>query len=118
MNILAELLEWKQFDVEFLEDIVKEYKIDPTDIITDVKDRFESEGLLDINAVIYTVFSLAAQNFLEAVAMYDKDVANNYEIVIYTNYLDSGFDCSLAYYDIMDFTVENVLEFIKNEKEE
>jgi len=112
-ELLSAILNCGYYDVEFLVSKLEEWNIDIEVLVDD-----ES---YNINSYLYEVFRLHAydvkaeiRNFLEKVdnnlflrALYiNYEKLEDYEVGIYTNYLDSGYD------DPYEFWEENLIEDI------
>lgn len=121
-NVLASVLGCGTLDSNFLIDRLNEYDLD----LEDVKD--ESEMIfgdkLNINELIYTTLYMGSNNFLAEVNNFfeekeldnkiDKNILEDFDARIYTNFLDSGFDSKLSEYNLTDFSEENLQNFLQD----
>lgn len=114
---LTDVLEWGYLDVEFLNDKINEFNLN----IDDIKDNIDSIGgdYTNINDWIYSVFYIAANNFLDKVLDYSNEnylsyEADRVEIDIFCNYLDSFLNDKYlnSEIDIMDYSDDNLKNFI------
>ena len=115
---LTDILGWGSFDVQFLSDRIEEFNLD----IDDIKDDIDgyADNYTDINNWIYSIFRVAAYNFLDKVQDYadsngiefDKD---NIEIEVFVNYLDSFLNGEHlnSEIDISDFSDDNIKSYLE-----
>ena len=115
---LSDVLGWGYCDVDFLNNRIKEFDINSDDI----KDEIESfcGNVTDINSWIYSVFYIAANNFLDAVETYsnNNDISFNrddVEIEIFCNYLDSFLNGSKlnSEIDVANLSDDNIEYYLK-----
>lgn len=124
MSIAPHILGWGSLDLQFLENKVNEFNLD----IEDVREHIENIGfnkinILDVNCWIYTTFDLAFNIFIENFTVYLEDNEIDFDINkiepnIYTNCIDSFFDCVLNDYCITDFSDENFKDIIEEYENE
>lgn len=138
-DVLARVWNAGVCDVDFFLNTLNDLDLDFDDVDAEVESLCSDKN--DINAYIYSCFYLSGHNFIDAVKEYidnnnlyneeeiteeikdffevksfnlDKNKIENFEIYVYTNYLDSGFDCLLADYNTADLEEENLRDFIIN----
>lgn len=126
-DIVATVLGCGVCDVDFLVNNLNDLDLEFYDVAEEVKD-FGREG--EFNAYVYSMFNMAGNRFIDAVkdyvndyeeelcetfnlSFFDKSILDNFEIGIYCNYLDSGFDCILDHYDVADMEEDNIIKFIE-----
>lgn len=105
MSYAKDVLGWGQFDIDALDEIIKDMELNSDDVLDEVGnfglDKF------DINSHFYAALYLAGVNYLEKVKEYCDDNDINYVgtyldydymdiLNIYTNYLDSGYDNEIS----------------------
>jgi hypothetical protein len=115
MSIANEILNWKEADAKYLENLINEYNVDIEEI------RIEVNEIDNINEWIECVLYKAGSTFLKKVDDYicEKDIYKMYypgdeEMSIYTNYIDSGFDSVLNDYDLTNFSERNIKNFLED----
>ena len=115
---LSDVLGWGSCDVDFLNNRINEFNIN----IDDIKDDIYSicGELTDINTWIYSVFYIAANNFLDTVENYsnENDIDFNrddIEIEIFCNYLDSFLNGRKlnSEIDVSDLSDDNIKYYLK-----
>jgi hypothetical protein len=138
-DVLARVWKAGVCDVDFFLNTLNELDLDFDDVESEVESLCSDKN--DINAYIYSCFYLSGHNFIDAVKEYidnnnlyvedeiseeikeffnvdnfnlDKERIENFEIYVYVNYLDSGFDCMLSDYNTADLEAENLRDFIIN----
>ncbi|MDK2063332.1 hypothetical protein PT447_00160 [Aliarcobacter butzleri] len=135
-DILARVWGAGVCDVDFFLNTLNKLDLDFDEVESEVESLGSNKN--DINAYIYSCFYLSGHNFIDAVKEYmeennlfsedidgdvkeffgvenfnlEKEVIENFEIYIYVNYLDSGFDCKLSDYNTSDLREENIKNFI------
>ena len=112
MSILAaKLLNCGPIDVETLNDYMKDYNVDVDDIVE------SEEAVNDVNVLMYRVLDLHVDNLKDEIKDYiasnfediegvvdyiNLDGIDTYEVDIYTNYTDSGYDCEYDFWYAKD----------------
>jgi hypothetical protein len=136
-RILSVILGCGELDVNFLVKKIEEWDIEIYDIVEDIKTNCNN---INANSIIYQVHNYHTidvkawiSNLLEENEIeFDKDKLEEYEISIYTNFLDSGYDDKYQFWnvdnedelqknlsEVIDFLIdENIVKIEKEELEE
>lgn len=126
-DLLSVVLGCGVCDVDFLVNKLNELDVEFYDAVEEAKD-FGKEN--DFNSIVYCMFNIAGNTFIDAVKDYvndfedelcetfnlsdfDKSILEDFEIEIYCNYLDSFFNCILDSYDVTDLSEDNILRFLE-----
>lgn len=86
-NISRNLLGAWYLDLEFLVDLLEEYKIDFDDIMDSVQCNYGKDYVVEFNVIVYEVFYKIATDFIADNEDLFEDNSDEFEI--FTNYLDS-----------------------------
>jgi len=115
---LTTVLGWGSLDVEFLENLISDNKLD-TDEILDEIESIEGDKT-EINTWIFISLQMSAYNFLNDVEYYAEN--NNIKFDIdaidvdpFVNYLDSFLNGNKlnSEIDISDHSDENIADYLK-----
>lgn len=90
-NILSDisrnLLGAWYLDLEFLVDLLEEYKIDFDDIMDSIECNYGKDYVAEFNTIVYEVFYKIATDFIAEHQELFEDNSDEFEI--FTNYMDS-----------------------------
>ena len=116
MGAASDVLRWCVLDEQFLENLWDENDL----CADDIREYLCEEEQMDINAWIRETLYFLSGMFLDRVEEYAKEnnidfKSDNYDVYVYTNFLDSGFDCSLNDYDLSSKDDKYFDDFLKKE---
>ena len=120
-DIIETVVSWGSLDVAFADNFIDTHNLNDEDVMEYARSRASDIGMdvsQDINIVIETAMQMAWDNFQEKLEDYitenDLDLnATNIEPNIYTNCLDSSYDSFVDDFDLVDFSQENIENFIE-----